>query len=275
VAAEDGLAVLRADALRRVPGPPGLDRVTEDTGRQRLAAYYLYSALIAAVIRPGDLAQAPWPPEWPPQLAEPLKRLGLTRLAPRTGRALDAQLTPAEQATRRSPGRQLEFARLLVDLINTGAFGPLCQNADSVRLSRDGDRRAQDLELVKDGRVVGTCLVRDHWELVAQYLASAPLGGPPAQQGSTRGPARRTVTQRVEDTAVPHAVSAGVALAVSVHPVGTIAGLGTRLVRSRIRAGRDEADALRGLGLDLRTLRAQADGELADLPTGRTGRESR
>jgi hypothetical protein len=55
---------------------------------------------------------------WPPQLAEPVKRLGLTRLAPRTGRALDAQLTPAEQATRRSPGKQLEFAQLLVDLVN-------------------------------------------------------------------------------------------------------------------------------------------------------------
>lgn len=270
MAAEDPLAEVRADALRRVPDPPELDQVVEDTGRQRLAAYYLYSALIAGVIGPGDLA----PARWPPKLAEPLSRLGLARLAPRTGRALDVELTPAEQATRRSPGRQLEFAQLLVDLINKGAFGPLCEDADSVRLSRHGDRRDKDLELIKDGHVVGTCPVADHWELVAQHLAGAPLGGPPAQQGSTQGPARRTVTQRVKDTAVPHAVSVGVTLAVSIHPLGTIAGLGTRLVRSRIRAGRDEAGALRLLGQELRTLRAQADGELIDSQAGSTGRES-
>jgi hypothetical protein len=266
VAAEDVLAELRADALRRVPDPPGLDEVTEDTGRQRLAAYYLYSALIAGVIGPDDLP----PGRWPPQLAEPLGRLGLTRFAPRTGRGLDAELTPAEQATRRNPGRRLEFAQLLVDLINKGAFGPLCEEADSVRLSRHGDRRGQDLELIKDGQVVGTCPVMDHWELVAQHLAGAPLGSRPSRQG----PARRTVTQRVTDTAVPHAVSAGITLAVSLHPLGAAAGLGTRLVRSRIRAGRDEADALRSLGQDLRTLRAQADGELTESQAGRTGRES-
>jgi hypothetical protein len=266
---EDLLAELRADALRRVPDPPELDQVIEDTGRQRLAAYYLYSALIAGVIGPGDLA----PARWPQQLAEPMKRLSLARFAPRTGRALDAELTPAEQATRRSPGRQLEFAQLLVDLINKGAFGPLCQDADTVRLPRHGDRRGTDLELIKDGHVVGTCPVRDHWELVGEYLAGAPLGTAP-EQASTKGPGHRTVTQRVKDTAVPHAVSAGVTLAVSLHPLGTIAGVGTRLVRSRIRAGRYEADALGLLGQDLRTLRAQADGELTDSQAGKTGKGS-
>lgn len=272
MAAEDGLAGLRADAVRRVPGPPGLDKVIEDTGRQRLASYYLYSALVAGLIGPDGLA----PERWPPQLAQALQRLGLARLAPRTGRALDAQLTPVEQATRRSPGRQLQFAQLLVELINKGAFGPLCEDADSVRLSRRDGERGMDLELIKGERVVGTCPVRDHWEIVAQHLAGAPLGsspggqrgGPAGQEGSSRGPAR-TVTQRVEDTAIPHAVSLGVTLAVSVHPLGAIAGVGTRLIRSRIRAGRDQADALHRLGQDLSTLRAQADGELTDLLAGK------
>jgi hypothetical protein len=267
VTVED-LAGLCADAVRRVPDPPELDAVIEDSGRQRLAAYYLYSALLAGVIGPDDLA----PARWPPELAEPLRRLGLARFAPRTGRAIDAQLTPAEQATRRSPGRPLEFAQLLVDLIDGGSFGPLCLAADSVRLRSPGDRLGSEteleLELIKGGRVVGTCPVRNHWELVAQHLAGAPLGGPAPGAGS-QGPARTTFTRRVTDTAIPHAVSVGVAFAVSVHPLGTIAGEGTRLIRARIEAGRDQADALRRLGAGLRTLRAQADGELADLPTGR------
>lgn len=72
-----------------VPDPPALDEVVEDAGRQRLAAYYLYSALLAGIIRDGDLA----PSRWPPRLAEPMGRLGLTEFAPRTGRGLDAQLT--------------------------------------------------------------------------------------------------------------------------------------------------------------------------------------
>lgn len=262
--AEGRLAGLRADALRRVPDLPELDEVIEDTGRQRLAAYYLYSALLAGVTGPGDLA----PAQWPPQLAKPLQRLGLTRFAPRTGRALDAQLTPAEQATRRSPVRQLEFAQLLVDLINKGAFGPMCEDADSVRLPRRGDRRGLDLELIKGGRVVGTCPVKPHWELVAQHLAGAPLSGP-AEEVSSPGTARTTVARRLTDTAIPHAVGLGVTLAVRVHPLGAIAGVGTRLIRSRIQAGRDEAGGLHRLGQDLGIVRAQADGELADLPTGR------
>ena len=266
---EDQLAGLCVDAVRRVPDPPELDAVIEDSGRQRLAAYYLYSALLAGVIGPDHLV----PARWPPELAEPLRRLGLARFAPRTGRALDAQLTPAEQATRRSPGRPLEFAQLLVDLINGGSFGPLCLAADSVRLRSHGDRLGSDmeleLELIKAGRVVGTCPVRGHWELVAQHLAGAPLGGPAPGAGSSQRPARTTFTRRLTDTAVPHAVSVGVAFAVSVHPLGTIAGEGTRLIRARIEAGRDQADALSRLGQGLRTLRAQADGELADLPTGR------
>ena len=183
MAADVPLAWLRTDAVRRAPHPPGLDDLIEDAGRQRLAAYYLYSALLAGVI--GDDGMVP--ARWPPELAEPMRRLGLTRFAPRTGRGLDTQLTPAEQATRRRSGRQFEFAQLLVDLINQGAFGPLCGDADRVRLAKPGDGRPLDLELIKRWRIVSGCPVKDHWELVAQYLAGAPLGGPLAETGSTRG----------------------------------------------------------------------------------------
>jgi hypothetical protein len=266
VTVEEQLAGLRADAAGLVGDLPALDAVVEDSGRQRLAAYYLYSALLAGLIGPDDLA----PARWPPELAEPLRQRGLARFAPRTGRALDAELTPAEQATRRSPGRPLEFAQLLMDLINGGSFGPLCLAADSVRLAPRGDRRGSDLELelVKGGRVVGTCPVRAHWELVAQRLAGAPLGDP-AEGAGRAGVARTTFARRLRDTAIPHAVSVGVAFAVSVHPLGTIAGEGTRLIRARIEAGTDQADALRHLRRELGTLRAQADGELAELPTQR------
>ena len=129
--------------------------------------------------------------------------------------------------------------------------------------------RELQLELIKGGQVVGTCPVKAHWELVAQHLAGAPLGDP-AQAAGRPGVARTTFARRLKDTAVPHAVSVGVAFAVSVHPLGTIAGEGTRLIRARIEAGTDQADALHRLGRDLSTLRAQADGELADLPTGRS-----
>jgi hypothetical protein len=271
VTAEEELAGLCADAVGRVADLPAVDAVMEDSGRQRLAAYYLYSALLAGLIGPDDLT----PGRWPPELAEPLRQRGLARFAPRTGRALDAELTPAEQATRRSPGRQLEFAQTLVDLIDGGSFGPLCLAADRVRLAppgpggRLGSDTGPQLELIKGGQVVGICPVRAHWELVAQHLAGAPLGDP-AQAAGRPGVARTTFARRLKDTAIPHAVSVGVAFAVSVHPLGTIAGEGTRLIRARIEAGTDQADALHRLGRDLSTLRAQADGELAGLPTGRS-----
>jgi hypothetical protein len=261
MAVEEQLTGLCADAVGRVAELPAIDAVTEDSGRQRLAAYYLYSALLAGVIGPDDLV----PARWPAELAEPLRQRGLARFAPRTARALDAELTPAEQATRRSPGRQLDVAQLLVDLIDGGSFGPLCLAADSVRLRSPGDRAGSDrdlqLELIKGGHVVGTCPVRAHWELVAQHLAGAPLGDP-GQAAGRPGVARTTFTRRLKDTAIPHAVSVSVAF-------GTIAGEGTRLIRARIEAGTDQADALRRLGRELSTLRAQADGELAELPTQR------
>jgi len=263
MAADGPLAGLLADARRRVPGPPSLDAVVEDAGRQRLAAYYLYSALVADVIGPGDLA----PGQWPHELAEPMQRLNLTRLAPRTRRGLDAQLTPAEQAMWQSPDRQVKFAQLLVDLINQGAFGPLCHDADRVRLVRSDDGRALDLELIQGGRVVGTCAVKDHWELAAQYMAGMPLHGQLAETASGAGSGKK-VAHELEETGIAHAVSMGVTLAVSIHPLGAAAGLGTRLVRSRIQAGRDQADALGGLGQELRTLRAEADRELADAGAG-------
>jgi hypothetical protein len=258
------LAELLADTRQRAPDPPSLDEVVEDTGRQRLAAYYLYSALFADVIDPGDLA----PSQWPHQLAEPMQRLNLTRLAPRTVRGLDVQLTAAEQDRWRSPDRQVKFAQFLVDLINQGAFGPLCGDADRVRLARPDDGRGLDLELIQDGRIVGTCAVKDHWELVAQYLAGMPLHG---QLAETAGASRyaQKIARELEETGISHAVSAGVTLAVSVHPLGAAAGLGTRLVRSRLQAGRNEADALRSLGEELRTLRAEANRELGDTGAGR------
>ena len=257
--ADVSLADLRADARRRAPDLPSLDAVVEDAGRQRLAGYYVYSALLAGVIGDGGLAPAAWPPE----LAEPMRALGLAQLAPRTGRGLDARLTPAEQATLRNPGRRLEFAQLLTDLINGGAFGPLCGDADLVRLADPGGAQGLVLELVKDGRVVGTCPVKDHWELVAQHLA----GMPQTETGNAPGSASK-VARQLKETGIAHAVSAGTVLAVHVYPLGTIAAIGTRLVRARIQAGQDQADALRRLGQDLHTLRAQADGELDNLPTG-------
>lgn len=251
------LSELLADAQHSAPDTPSLDEVVEDAGRQRLASYYLYSALFAEVIGPGDLA----PDRWPRELAEPMQRLNLTRFAPRTGRGLDAQLSPAEQAMWRGPDRQVKFAQLLVDLINQGAFGPLCGDADSVRLVRADDGRGLDLELIQGGRVVGSCVVKDHWELVAQYLAGMPLHGQLAESVSAPG-SKQKIAHQLEETGIAHAVSMGVTLAVSIHPLGAAAGLGTRLVRARIQAGRGEADALRDLGEELRTLRASADREL-------------
>ena len=265
MAADDQLVALRAGACRRAPDPPGLDELIEDTGRERLAAYYLYCALLAGVIGDDGLA----PARWPPELAEPMQRLGLTRFAPRTERGLDARLAPAEQVARRNRGRQLEFAHLVVDLINHGAFGPLCGSADRVRLTRSGERRGLDLELIKGWHVVSACPVKDHWELVAQYLAGVPLRGPLAAAGKAPG-SKRTAARRLKDSGVAQAVSLGVTLAVGLHPVGTIAGVGTHLIRARIQAGQDQADALRRLGQELQALHAQADGELAYLRTGRS-----
>jgi hypothetical protein len=256
--ADAQLAELGADARRRVPDPPALDEIIEDAGRQRLAAYYVYSALIAGVIGGGD----PVPRRWPPELTGPMQRMGLTGLAPRTARGLDVQLTPAEQAMRRRPDRQLEFAQLLVEMINDGEFGPLCADADQVRLAGPDDER--DLELIKDRRVVGTCKVKDHWELVAQHLAGAPLRGPAARAPGAPAP-KPTAGRRLQDTGIAHAVSLGTTLAVSIHPLGTVAGLGTRLVESRIHAGRDEADAFRRLGQDLRALQRDTADELSHL----------
>jgi hypothetical protein len=262
--ADSPLARLLADARRRVPDPPGLDEVIEDAGRQRLATYYLYSALLAGLMETEDLSSERWPHE----LSEPMGRMRLTRLAPRTGRGLDAQLTAAERATWRSPDRRQQFARLLVDLINNGAFGPLCGAADRVRLSHGPGLR---LELIRGGRVAGDCKVEDHWELVAQHLAGMPLSGSLAVAGGPPGSERGAqVAHQLEETGISHAVSAAVTLAVSVHPLGAAAGLGTRLVRSRIQAGDDEAGAFRQSGQELSALRADADRELRDMAARRT-----
>jgi hypothetical protein len=262
MAADLSLAGLRADACRRAPNPPGPDQLIEDAGRQRLAAYYLYGAQLAGLIGGDD--DLP-PARWPPELAGRMQQLGLARYAPRTGRGLDAQLTPAQQGTRRSPDRQLEFARLLVDLINQGTFGPLCAEADRVRLAEPVPGGELSLELIKDRRVVRTCPVRDHWELVAQHLAGAPLRISLAEAGSAPASEGRLARQ-LKEHGIAEVVSRATTLAVGIHPLGAAAGLGTRLVRARLRAGHDQADALRRLSQDLATLRAQADAELHDLP---------
>lgn len=183
--------------------------------------------------------------------------------APRTSRGLDAQLTPAEQVTRRRRGRELQFAQLLVDLINHGAFGPLCGRADRVRLADPGDGRACALELLRGHNVVRTCAVRDHWELVAQYLAGAPLAGPSAD-GRAAGGSQQAATW-LKTSGLGHAVSIGTTLAVHLQPLAAAAGLGTRLIETRIQAGKDQADALRRLGQELRMLQEQSAGEVADL----------
>jgi hypothetical protein len=267
MAAEIPLAEILDESRRRVPNPPALDAVVEAAGRQRLGAYYLYSAQIAGLIGGDDLA----PARWPQTLADPMQKMGLSQLAPRTDRGLDAQLTAAQQATRRSPGRQAQFADLLVSLINQGDFGPLCGAADSVRLKAPGQERDGDgdLELIKDQRVIGSCKVEDHWELVAQHLAGAPLLAEQAEAGSVQATESKLARQ-LKETGISHAVSLGTTLAVSIHPLGAAAGLGTRLVRTRIQTGRDEADTLRQLNQDLRTIRAEADGEVADLRSGKS-----
>lgn len=255
------LGPLRADARRRVPDPPPTDELLEAAGRQRLAAYYLYAALLAGVITDDDLA----PAHWPPQLAEPMQRLGLTRLGPRTSRGLDAQLTPEEQATRRSSDRDLQFAQLLVNLINHGAFGPLCGRADYVRLAPPSKERRLELELLRGESVVRTCAVMDHWELVAQYLAGAVPGGRSAAERAAQG--SEQAVSWLKTSGLGHAVSLGTTLAVHLHPLGAAAGLGTKLVETRIQAGENQADALGRLGDELRTLSAQAAGAIADLRT--------
>jgi hypothetical protein len=265
VAADLSLAEIRDEASLRATDPPALDEVIEDAGRQRLAAYYVYSALLAGLIGTDDMQIA----RWPAKLAEPMQRMGLARFAPRTGRGLDALLTPAEQATWRRPDKQSEFAHLLVDLINKGAFGPLCGSADSVRLATSGERRGMDLELIEGQRVVGICKVEDHWELVAQHLAGAPLLDSEAQAESVQA-LESKLARQLKETGISHAVSLTTDLAVSIHPLGAAVGLGTRLVRSRIQTGRDQADSLRHLGEDLRALRAQADGELNEQQAGRS-----
>ena len=261
MATDTSLGPLRADARRRVPNPPPAQELLEDAGRQRLAAYYLYTGLLAGVMGDEDLT----PARWPPEVAEPMQRLGLGRLAPRTSRGLDAQLTPAEQVRRRSCSRELEFAQLLVDLINGGVFGPLCGRADRVRLASPNDGRGLELELLQGDSVVRTCAVRDHWELVAQYLAGAPLGGPSAD-ARTAGGSQQAATW-LKTSGLGHAVSLGTTLAVHLQPLGAAAGLGTKLVETRIQAGKGQADALRRLGEELRTLYAQADSEVAKLRT--------
>jgi hypothetical protein len=260
VAADTSLAGLRADALRRAPNAPDFASVIEDAGLQRLAAYYVFTALIAGVVSDGDALA---PARWPRQLAEPMKRMGLIRFAPRSDRGLDADLTASEQATRRSAGREFEFAQLAGDLINAGAFGPVCGEADSVRVVKASDRDGFDFEMLAGDTVVGKCKAEDHWELVAQQLASAPHGDDPLATPASGNAYAKKAGHWLKEHGLSHGIAKTTDLAVGFFPLGTAVGAGTRLVRSRIQTGRQEADALHRLGVVLRSLHAQADGELS------------
>jgi hypothetical protein len=202
------------------------------------------------------------PERWPPQLAEQVDRLGLRRFAPRTARGLDAELTPSEQALRRSSGRQFAFAQLAADLINQGAFGRCSGDADSVRLAEATEREGFDLELLADGNVVGKCPAEDHWELVAQQLAMAPHGDDPLAAGESRNEFVKKTGTWLKEHGISHGISKATDIAVGVYPLGTTIGVGTRLVRARIQTGRQAADALHRLGEVLRRLHAEADGEV-------------
>jgi hypothetical protein len=251
------LSDVAADAARRAPGASALDDVVEDAGRQRLAAYYLYSVLISGLVADGGLE----PEGWPRELAERMDDLGLRRFAPRTERGFDTELTPPEQATRRSSGKEFQFAQLAADLINHGAFGPVCGDADRVRVVEASDHRGYDFELLAGENVVGRCRAEDHWEQVAQQLASAPHGDDPlADPESGQAFAKKTGRWLKE-----HGISTGISkttdLAAGIYPLGTAVGVGTRLLRSRIQTGPQEADALLRLSQVLSRIRAEADGE--------------
>lgn len=203
------------------------------------------------------------PARWPRRLAEPMKSMGLIRFAPRSERGLDADLTASERATRRSAGREFEFAQLAADLINAGAFGPLCGEADSVRVVQASDRDGFDFEMLGGDAVVGKRKAEDHWN-------SSPTNWQARRTAMTRSPPLRAVmrTRRRRPTWLKeHGLSHGIAkstdLAVGFFPLGSAVGAGTRLVRSRIQTVREEADALHRVGVVLRSLHAQADGELS------------
>ncbi len=257
MAPDAALHALREEAARRAPDAPGLEALVEDAGVQRLAAYYLYSAIISGLVPDAGLA----PEGWPPRLAERMQALGLKRFAPRTERGLDTELTPSEQTTRRSSGKEIQFAHLAADLINHGAFGPVCGDADSVRAVEASERRGYDFELLVDGEVVGRCRAEDHWEQVAQQLASAPHGDDPLA-GTESGKAFANKAGRwLKEHGISEGISKTTDVAAGIYPLGTAVGVGTRLVRSRIQTGRQEADALRRLSLALSGIRAEAHGE--------------
>jgi hypothetical protein len=256
MAPDAALADLRSDAARRTPHVPSLDDVVEAAGRQRLAAYYLYSALISGLAE-GGLA----PEGWPRELAARMDDLGLRRFAPRTERGLDAELTPSEQATRRSSGKEIQFAQLAADLINHGALKPVSGDADAVRLVEASDRRGYDFELLSDGLLTGRCRAEDHWEQVAQQLASAPHGDDPLADRESGQAFANKAGRWLKEHGISASISKTTDVAAGIYPLGTAVGVGTRLVRSRIRTGRQEADALHQLSVALSGIRAEADGE--------------
>jgi hypothetical protein len=130
-----------------------------------------------------------------------------------------------------------------------------------VRVVEAGDRRGYDFELLSDGEVTGRCRAEDHWEQVAQQLASAPHGDDPLADRESGQAFAKKAGRWLEE----HGISAGISkttdVAAGIYPLGTAVGVGTRLVRSRIRTGRQEANALHRLSVALSRIRLEADGE--------------
>src|SRR6202007_2494420 len=110
--------------------------------------------------------------------------------------------------------------------------------------------------------VAGKCKAEDHWELVAQQLASAPHGDDPLADQESGSAYAKKAAHGLKEQGISHGISRTTDLAVGFFPLGTAVGAGTRLVRSRIQTGRQEADALHRLGVVLRRPHAEARGEL-------------
>lgn len=218
----------------------------EDAGLQRLAAYDVYTALIAGAVSDRDALA---PARWPRQLAEPMKRLGLTRFAPRSERWLEAELTASEQTTRRSAGRQFEFTQLAADLINGGALGPVCGEADRVRVVQASDRKGFDLEMLAGDTVVGKCRADDHWELVAQQLASAPHGYDPLANPASGKAYAKKAAHWLKEHGLSY-VSRTTDLAVAgFFPLGAAVGVGHKPPLKPSSSGADDRPQRQRMGV--------------------------
>lgn len=117
--------------------------------------------------------------------------------------------------------------------------------------------------------MTGKCRVEDHWEQVAQQLASAPHGDDPLADSESGQAFAKKAGRWLKEHGISEGVSKTTDLAAGIYPLGTAVGVGTRLVRSRIRMGRQEADALHRLNAVLGRIRAEAEGAVSRRNLGR------